>query len=291
MPLLRYLVAVILVLGLGVSAPVGAETPQEPPDPVFTIATSMGEITVALYAREAPATVANFIALAEGTREFIDARTGLSVRRPFYDGLTFHRVIPGFMIQGGCPLGNGTGGPGYRFADEIDADALGLQQIHAVGPKGGLHPFIHNFSKTDVDRYIAIPLFQRLGITSQADLDARREQFDAAMAALTLKSVYEAMGYRYSAQGSPHPPRRGSLAMANSGPNTNGSQFFINLADNDWLAGRHTVFGHVLEGMAVVEAIAGVATGRHDKPLSPVLILTIRRASDDGVPVAGSAND
>jgi peptidyl-prolyl cis-trans isomerase A (cyclophilin A) len=81
--------------------------------------TSQGTITIRLFEKEAPNTVANFIGLAEGTKEFTDARTGQKTKRPFYDGLAFHRVIPKFMIQGGCPLGTGTGDPGYRFADEF----------------------------------------------------------------------------------------------------------------------------------------------------------------------------
>ena len=84
------------------------------------IETSQGSITIELFPDKAPVTVANFVGLAEGTKEFTDAKTGEKVRRKFYDGLTFHRVIPDFMIQGGCPIGKGTGGPGYTFEDEID---------------------------------------------------------------------------------------------------------------------------------------------------------------------------
>ena len=81
--------------------------------------TTLGNFTIRLFDEDAPKTVANFVELAEGTREFVDPKSGQKVTRPFYDGLTFHRVIDGFMIQGGCPLGTGTGGPGWRFADEI----------------------------------------------------------------------------------------------------------------------------------------------------------------------------
>src|SRR5215475_10823303 len=81
--------------------------------------TSQGNIVAKLFEKETPKTVENFIGLAEGTKEFADPKTGQKTKRPFFDGLNFHRVIPQFMIQGGCPLGNGTGGPGYRFADEF----------------------------------------------------------------------------------------------------------------------------------------------------------------------------
>ena len=137
--------------------------------------TSLGTIVVRLLEKEAPTTVANFIGLAEGTVEFRDARTGKKEKRPFYDGLTFHRVIPDFMIQGGCPLGTGTGDPGYKFADEF-------------------HPSLKH-------------------------------------------------------------DKPGVLSMANAGPATNGSQFFITHVATPWLDGKHTVFGQVTTGQDVVDKI------------------------------------
>jgi cyclophilin family peptidyl-prolyl cis-trans isomerase len=141
-----------------------------------TLHTSEGPIEIELYPGEAPKTVENFTTLA---------------RDGFYDGLTFHRVIPDFMIQGGCPEGTGTGGPGYQFEDE------------------------HN----------------------------------------------------------EHRVERGALAMANAGPNTNGSQFFIVTTDSaPWLDGKHTVFGKVTSGQDVAERISMVPTGANDRPLQPVTI-------------------
>ena len=95
-------------------------------NPVVLMKTSMGDITLELFAKEAPKTVQNFLDLAEGKKEFKDLKTGKPAKRPFFDGLIFHRIIDNFMIQGGCPQGSGTGGPGYSFEDEINADALGL---------------------------------------------------------------------------------------------------------------------------------------------------------------------
>jgi len=158
------------------------------------IETSLGKITAELYPEKAPETVRNFVGLAEGTKEFLDIKTGQPTKRRFYDGLKFHRVIPQFMIQGGCPLGNGTGGPGYRFKDEI------------------------------------------------SDL-----KFD----------------------------RPGRLAMANAGPDTNGSQFFITEVPTPWLDGRHTIFGQVVEGQEVVTRIARVPRGPRDAPIEDVLIKKI----------------
>jgi peptidyl-prolyl cis-trans isomerase A (cyclophilin A) len=158
------------------------------------IETSMGTIEVELFADKAPVTVENFVGLATGTKEFTDLKTGKKTKRKFYDGLTFHRVIPEFMIQGGCPLGTGTGGPGYTFEDETN---------------NGL-----KFNKP------------------------------------------------------------GLLAMANAGPNTNGSQFFITEVTTPWLNGHHTIFGQVvsMEDLEVVKKIARVETGFSNDPIEPVII-------------------
>ena len=160
--------------------------------------TTQGTITVKLFEKESPKTVANFVGLAEGTKEWTDPKSGQKVKRPFYDGLIFHRVITDFMIQGGDPLGTGTGGPGYQFADE--------------------------FSSLKFDR-------------------------------------------------------PGLLAMANAGPNTNGSQFFITEVPTPWLTNKHTIFGEVTEGMDVVKKIVRVPKGPGDRPTTPVVIkkLTIIR--------------
>jgi peptidyl-prolyl cis-trans isomerase A (cyclophilin A) len=158
--------------------------------------TSLGSFTCELFPDQAPKTVENFVGLATGAKEYLDPQTGQREKGNFYDGLTFHRVIPDFMIQGGCPLGSGTGGPGYKFEDEF-------------GP--GL-------------------------------------AFD----------------------------RPGRLAMANAGPNTNGSQFFITVVPTDWLNNRHTIFGQVTEGQDVVEKISRVARDRQDRPRTPVVIQALR---------------
>jgi peptidyl-prolyl cis-trans isomerase A (cyclophilin A) len=161
--------------------------------------TSEGPFTIRLFDKEAPKTVANFVGLAEGTREWTDPQTGEKKTAPFYNGVAFHRVIDGFMIQGGDRLGTGTGGPGYKFADEF-------------------HP--------------------------------------------TLRHA-----------------RAGMLSMANAGPNTNGSQFFITLGPTPHLDNRHSVFGEVVEGMDVVKKIGSVPTARNDRPVKAVTInqVTITR--------------
>jgi peptidyl-prolyl cis-trans isomerase A (cyclophilin A) len=245
-------------------------------NPMCLIQMTVGNIEVELFQNDAPETVANFIGLAEGTKEFVDAKTRKKVKRPFYDDVIFHRVIKNFMLQAGCPLGNGTGGPGYTFADEIDASALGLDKIKAIDPKKGPHPFLAIKNQEDYQRNIVMPLFQQMNISSQKELDEKKEEVKSRLNSITLKDVYENMGYSYSDKGSPHPPVRGSLAMANAGPNTNGSQFFINLVDTDWLTGKHTVFGQVVKGMEVVDKIGSVAVDSRSKPLEKVKIISIR---------------
>ncbi|GAA2757421.1 peptidylprolyl isomerase [Actinopolymorpha rutila] len=162
-----------------------------------TLRTSKGNVVIRLFPDHAPKTVQNFVGLAEGTREWVNPETGEKSSDRFYDGLTFHRIIEGFMTQGGCPLGTGTGGPGYRFGDEI-------------------HP----------------------------DL-----RFD----------------------------RPYLLAMANAGPNTNGSQFFITAGPTPHLNGRHTIFGEVEDqaSRTVLDEINSVPTGQMDRPLEPVILESV----------------
>ncbi|MBA2662390.1 MAG: peptidylprolyl isomerase [Bradymonadaceae bacterium] len=154
--------------------------------------TNMGDIDVLLYESRSPKTVANFVGLATGKRTYTDLETFEESNEPFYDGVIFHRVIPGFMIQGGDPSGSGRGGPGYRFADEFNPEL------------------------------------------------------------------------RHS--------RGGLLSMANAGPNTNGSQFFITLGPTPHLDNRHAIFGEVVGGLDVVEKIGNLARNAQDRPKDEVVM-------------------
>jgi len=163
--------------------------------------TTLGTFTIELFDDKAPKTVANFTGLAEGTKEWKHPKTGaMHKNTPFYDGIIFHRVIDGFMIQSGDPLGQGYGGPGYQFEDEF-------------------HP------------------------------DLRHD-------------------------------RAGVLSMANAGPGTNGSQFFITLGPTPHLDRKHSVFGRVTSGLDVVQKIGRSRTDSHDRPNPPVVInkVTIERS-------------
>ena len=159
--------------------------------------TSEGEITIELFPNQAPKTVANFVELATGAKEWVDPNVGEKVKKNLYDGTIFHRVIPGFMIQGGDPLGSGMGGPGYNFADEFHGEL--------------------NFDRP----YL--------------------------------------------------------LAMANAGPNTNGSQFFITVAPTTWLNRKHSIFGEVKDvaSQAIVDKIAAAKTGANDKPVQAIKITSV----------------
>ena len=244
-------------------------------NPVLLMKTNFGDVYIELFPEEAPKTVANFMGLAMGERVFTDYKTSKQVKRPFYDGLKFHRVIKDFMIQGGDPKGNGTGGPGYNFEDEINADALGLHKMKAM-KEGRPHTYLPIRNQSDFQRTLVHPLFQKMGIRSQAELDKRMEEVKKRLNDLTLKDAYENMGYRFNEKIKSRPPVKGVLAMANSGPNTNGSQFFINLADTPWLTGKHTVFGKVVQGMAVVEKIGETPVGAGSMPQNEVRIISIR---------------
>lgn len=251
-------------------------------NPHVLIKTSMGDITLELFPKEAPKTVQNFIDLATGKREF-EAQKGKKETRPFFDGLTFHRVIDNFMIQGGCPLGNGAGSPGYAFEDEINADALGLDKKKALQGQQP-HPWLLIRSQQDFQRIVMMPIFKKLGITSQEQLDKRKDEVKKIVETITIKEVYENMGYRFDPKLASRPPKRGTIAMANSGPNTNGSQFFICLVDNDYLTGKHTVFGRVVKGMDVVEKIGKAEVDGAAKPKLPITIESVRLTA---APVAG----
>lgn len=281
-----------LLLALALCAAAPAQDPAAPPakppeNPVVLVKTSMGDFQARLFADETPKTVENFLGLAEGTKEWTDLKTGQAVQRPFYDGLTFHRVIKDFMIQGGCPKGDGTGDPGYKFADEINAKALGLDKAMALKDNQP-HPALQVQNQDDFRNNVITPLLHKMGVNSKADLKGREEEISKKiqeqLQVLTVMEALENLGYAYDDKRPSHEPKKGCLAMANSGANSNGSQFFVNLIDTPWLAGRHTVFGEVISGMDVVEKIGGVRTGPDGQPIEPVKILSIRRVAAADAP-------
>jgi peptidyl-prolyl cis-trans isomerase A (cyclophilin A) len=269
----------VLSFGVAFAQEDGKEAPARA-RPVAVIKTNHGEIHVELFADQAPKTVKNFLDLAEGRTAFTDPKSGEEVTRPFYDGLTFHRVIKDFMIQGGCPLGNGQGSPGYQFEDEINAESLGLDKEKAF-PGGNPDPRLLIRSQQDFGVKIMRPLLKKLGIKNEDMYKERQLEIQGKLEHMSIKEAYELMGYAYDGSLTSSPPARGVLAMANAGPNTNGSQFFINLVDTPHLSGKHTVFGKVIKGMDVVDKIGGVKVREgNSKPVEPVTIESIREKKD-----------
>jgi peptidyl-prolyl cis-trans isomerase A (cyclophilin A) len=268
------LIIIFLLIILPVAA-FGAPDNEEK-NPICIIKTSNGDIYIELFKNDAPKTVQNFIGLAEGKKEFTGLKDGKKVKRPFYDDLIFHRVIKNFMIQGGCPRKDGTGGPGYSFEDEINANALGLDDIKVMQEGGGVHPYLLIRSQADFQRTVLMPLYRQMKITSREQYESRKQEIQERMKQLTLKACYENLGYRYDDTLKSQAPKRGMLAMANSGPNTNGSQFFINLIDTPWLTGKHTVFGKVIKGMEIIDEIGETPVDNNNRPIKEVLIHTIR---------------
>jgi cyclophilin family peptidyl-prolyl cis-trans isomerase len=249
---------------------------EDPDNLLVEIQTSMGSMILELFPKEAPETVANFIGLAQGEKPFEDPETGALVSRPFYDGLIFHRVIDGFMIQGGSPTGIGNGTPGYSFKDEINARSLGLDRMLAIDEEGIPHPFLRIASQTQFQAVILEPLFAEMNISSQEDLENNYATIEESINSLTIKDVYENQGYEYTETLSSRMPVRGVIAMANAGPNSNGSQFFINLIDTEWLAGKHTVFGRIRQGMDILDEIAVTPVDEQDRPIQDVRIIQVR---------------
>lgn len=142
------------------------------------------------------------------------------------------------------------------------------------------HPSMQLRNQEDFNRMVVGPLLQKMGVSSKEDFEKRQEEIQKKLQEivpnLTVKEALENLGYKYDDTRQSHSPKKGCLAMANSGPNSNGSQFFINLDDTPWLAGRHTVFGEVVQGMDVVEKIGAVRTGPDARPVAEVKIVSIR---------------
>ncbi|MEM8882519.1 MAG: peptidylprolyl isomerase [Planctomycetota bacterium] len=260
--------------------PKAEQLPAKAANPVVIMKTSMGDIEIELFADECPKTVANFVGLAEGTKEWTDPKSGETVKKPFYDGRIFHRVIDKFMIQGGCPIGTGSGSPVKKFEDEINAKALGLDKLKAV-QNGAPHPYLLIRSQQQWQAQVIMPLIKSMGIKSDDEFKQRQEEANKKLLELTLLLAYETLGYKYHDSRSSHAPKRGVLAMANSGPNTNGSQFFINVVDTPHLTGKHTVFGEVKNGMEIVDAISKTKVGAGAKPVEDVKIISVRLKKSD----------
>ena len=246
-------------------------------NPMVIIQTTRGNLLLELFPAEAPATVANFIGLAEGTKAWTDPRTGQPQLLPLYDGLPIHKVMRGFMIQGGSITGDDSGYPGFFIPDEINATSLGLDRMDLLDPSGVPNPVLGIRSQADFQEQVLKPLYEAMRITSHAQIETQVTAIDQRLRGMTVKQLYELQGYRYREDLQSRAPVEGVIAMANDGPNTNGSQFFITLADTEWLLGRHTVFGKVRAGVEVLDSISRTPVDASYRPQAEIIILGIRK--------------
>ena len=258
------------------SAQLAMESPQ---NPLILLNTSQGEIYLELFPAEAPKNTANFIALAEGEVEIFNPVSNSSNMPRYFNGMRFHRVVPGFVVQAGSPAYNSAGAPDELLADEINADFLGLDRLPALNQDGSFNSLLNIGSKADFDQDILLPLYEKMGIDNPATLLARQQEVLAQLRQLTVKMVYENQGYRYHTDYSSRKVSRGVVAMANSSPDSNGPEFFISLQDADWLTGKHTVIGKVVEGLEVIDTIGGTAIDAGQYSRLSTLIYSIRRAN------------
>lgn len=244
-------------------------------NPQVVVVTSLGSFTLELLPAEAPKTVQNFLGLALGTKVFVEQGSKKRAKRPFYDGLTFHRVVKGAFVQGGCPKGDGTGRPGFVFDDEINAEALGLHKSPVLDAQGAPDARLQIADEDDFYKKVVDPLLKAMGIDDERAFRAHEQKIDRRIRHMMLKEAYENLGYRYTKAHPTRPILRGVVAMANSGPNSNGSQFFIATRALPMLDGKHTPFAMVVEGMKVVDALTAVTATTAQRPDTPPKIVSI----------------
>ena len=252
---------------------------EDSQNPLIRISTSQGEIYLELFPFEAPRNVENFIALAEAEKEFTNPDTGELIQARYYNGMRFHRVVPGFVIQAGSPVYNPLGVQVTLLNDEINADALGLDQISALNPDGSFADVLNIESRSDFHEDILTPLYSQRNITDvEAAVNSQYQVFKA-LQNLSIKAVYENQGYRYDDSRKSRPIERGTVALANSGPDSNGPEFFISLTAAASLSGKYTVIGEVVEGQEVMDRIGNTAIEPDQFSSLSTLIYSVRKAN------------
>ncbi len=252
---------------------------EDSQNPLVRISTSQGEIYLELFPLEAPSNVENFIALAEGEKEFTNQDTGAPIQARYYNGMRFHRVVPGFIIQAGSPAYNPLGLQVNLVDDEINANALGLNRISALNTDGSFADVLNIQSKLGFHEAILTPLYSQRNITDIEAALSRQYQILETLQNLSVKSVYENQGYRYDDSLQSRPIERGTVALANSGPDSNGPEFFISLAAAEWLSGKYTVIGKVVEGQEVMDSIGNTAIDPDQFSSLSTLIYSVRKAN------------
>ena len=248
-------------------------------NPLVRISTSQGEIYLELFPLEAPSNVENFIALAEGEKEFTNQDTGAPIQARYYNGMRFHRVVPGFIIQAGSPAYNALGLQVNLVDDEINANALGLNRISALNTDGSFADVLNIQSKLGFHEAILTPLYSQRNITDIEAALSRQYQILETLQNLSVKSVYENQGYRYDDSLQSRPIERGTVALANSGPDSNGPEFFISFVAAERLSGKYTVIGKVVEGQEVMDSIGNTAIDPDQFSSLSTLIYSVRKAN------------
>ena len=279
---IRLLALLILLLGgpAGSADQVSAQqATEDPKNPLLLLSTSQGDIYLELLSNEAPANVTNFLALAAGEIEITDPNTETSYRPRYFDGMRFHRVVPGFVIQAGSPLHNPLGAPGDQLQDEINANALGLDTQPALQSDGSFNSLLNIAGRAEFETQILQPLYDSMDIDSETELLERQYAVLEELLQLTVKEVYQQQGFNYLTNHSTRPIRRGVVALANRGPDSNGPEFFIALQDSPWLTGKHTVIGRVVEGMDVVDTIGERAVDPLRTSRLSTVIYSVRRVN------------
>ena len=254
---------------------------EDPANPLLLMETSEGDIYLELLPAEAPLNVANVLAFAAGEVELEDPDSGRGLRAPYYDGTRFHRVLPGFIVQAASPLLHPIGMPRPRYRslqDEINADSLGLQHEPALLANGDFNPLLGIGGQEDLTETLLRPLYQQMDIESLRDLQDSQPEVIQRLRGMSVKQALENRGFRFTDAHPTRPLSRGTVALANNGPDANGPEFFIALRDAPSLGGRHTVVGRVAAGMEVADSIGRFTVQPQDTRFSTV-IYRLRRVN------------
>lgn len=245
-------------------------------NPLMLLSTSLGDIYIELFKVEAPNNVDNFLALAHGEIEFTEKDSGNTFYPRYFDGMQFHRVIPNMLIQAGSPQYHPLGMPRRILADEINANVLGLDEQPVLNEFGEFNSLLNISDQSNFRETLLEPILQHLRIGSDSELTNRQYEIYDFIANLTIKQAYELGGYTYNSDLTTRRITRSVVALANSGPNSNGPEFFIATNDLPWLNGKHTVIGKVVEGMETVDAISRTEIDPLDPSRFATLIYSFR---------------
>jgi peptidyl-prolyl cis-trans isomerase A (cyclophilin A) len=246
---------------------------DNPRNPLIAIQTSQGDIQIELFQDAAPQNVQFFLDLAAGQAPVAAAGSNLPTAQPYYDGMTFHRVIRDTLIPAGPPARAGRQRPISSVIDEINARGLGLEQQSLLDASGKPHPWLNIGDQADFKQHVLLPLYRDMNINNEQALQPQQGTVLQRLQAMNLLQFHEMVGYRYDGSLPSRRPARGSVMMVNRGPGSNDGEFFIALTDMPWLTGTTTVIGRVASGLQTVERIS-------QSPAASTRILQVRQLND-----------